>query len=427
MQENLKPTNNNPVNSILIKKILLVAFLLAFGFSIGYSLRDNGYIVSSTNGSLLKKASAYPNVTIDRSIPEDKKDLNFSLFWRVWDTLSSKYYDKSKVIESELVYGAIRGMVSAVGDPYTSFFKPEDNKIVQEDLQGSFGGVGIHIHLVGKQLAVEAPVPGTPAERANIQAGDYIIGIKDTAKNIDEDTVDMTLGEAVSLIRGQVGTKVTLNLLREGVDEPFDVELTRAIIDVPNVTLKYVGEGESIAHVRVNKFAADTLKEWDSAMTDVIVKQNLKGVIVDLRNNPGGYLTQAVDLGTDFLEIGDVVVIEDNGKDKREYKVQKLGRLRTTPVIVLINGGSASASEILAGALRDHQRAKLIGETSFGKGTIQESLQLNGDGGLHVTIARWLTPNETWVHGEGLTPDIEIKQNKDTEEDEQLEEAIKSF
>ncbi|MCX7928320.1 MAG: S41 family peptidase [Patescibacteria group bacterium] len=417
-------SSGNGLSFALLRKILVLVFFVALGFSLGYSLRDNGYIVTHSNFSLTK-VDSYPKVTINRSVPLEKTDLDFSLFWKVWDILSSKYYDKSKLIDSELVYGAIRGMVSAVGDPYTSFFKPEENKIVQEDLQGSFGGVGINIHMVNNQLVVEAPVPGTPAERANIQAGDYILRIKDKAKNVDRDTDGISLGEAVSLIRGQVGTKVTLSLIREGGDEPFDVELTRAIINVPSVSLSFVGKDSNLAHLRVNKFAADTLKEWNDAISDIVLKRNVKGIVLDLRNNPGGYLTQAVDLGTDFLEVNDVVVIEDNGKTKKEYKVQKLGRLRSMPVVVLINRGSASASEILAGALRDHGRAKLIGENSFGKGTIQEPVDLNGGGGLHVTVAKWLTPKGVWVNTTGLTPDIKISQDKQTEADEQLEEAVK--
>lgn len=424
MQGNLT-SEKNLIKPSLLARILFIAFFVGLGFSIGYTLRDNGYVIK-TGGEISKTpASFYPKVILDKSVPANKGELNFSLFWKVWDILSSKYYDKSKIVESELVYGAIRGMVAAVGDPYTSFFKPEENKIVQEDLQGSFGGVGIYIHMVNNQLAIEAPVPGTPAERANIQAGDYILAIRDRGKNIDRNTNGMTLGEAVSLIRGKVGTRVTLNLMREGVDEPFDVELTRAIINVPSVSLSFVGDGEKIAHLRVNKFAADTLKEWNDAILDITLKQSLEGVILDLRNNPGGYLNQAVDLASEFLEIGDIVVIEDSGKAKKEYKVQKMGRLRSVPVVVLINKGSASASEILAGALKDHERAKLIGQESFGKGTIQEPVDLNGEGGLHVTIARWLTPKGNWVNETGLAPDIKILQDKQTEVDEQLEEAIK--
>jgi carboxyl-terminal processing protease len=409
------------------KNILVWVIVIALAFSAGYTTRDGGWkLTNNQNGGIgiQSNATDYPTVKLTRELPADKQTLDFALFWRVWDTLSSKYYDKSKIVESEMVYGAIKGMVSSVGDPYTSFFEPDENKVVQDDLKGSFGGVGIHIHMVGKQLAVEAPVANTPAERAGIKAGDYIIQITDRDKSIEQDTLNMTLNEAVSIIRGPVGSKVSLLLAREGLDEPLSVELTRAVIDVPSVTLKYVGENEVVAHLRVNKFSADTLKEWDIAVSELVVKPNVKGIIVDVRNNPGGYLTQAVDLASDFLDMGKVVVIEDHGDKKSEFKVEKPGRLKKLPVVVMINGGSASASEIFAGALRDHGKAKLVGEKSFGKGTVQESLQIGTEGGLHVTIARWLTPNGTWVHKEGLTPDTEIENNIDTEEDEQLQEAI---
>jgi carboxyl-terminal processing protease len=214
--------------------------------------------------------------------------------------------------------------------------------------------------------------------------------------------------------------------LREGVDEPFTVDIVRDTLDIPSVAVTFVGDGQDIAHLSVYRFAAETQGEWDSAVTEILKKGQIKGIILDLRNNPGGYLQGAVDLATDFLDSGTVVVIEEDANKARvEYKVEKLGRLKKTKLVVLINKGSASASEILAGALRDQKKVVLVGDTSFGKGTIQEPEELDDGSGLHITIARWLTPNGTWVNEKGLEPDVKIKDDPATEVDEQLEEAIK--
>ncbi|OGM27295.1 hypothetical protein A2962_01950 [Candidatus Woesebacteria bacterium RIFCSPLOWO2_01_FULL_39_61] len=400
----------------ILSRLLIFILIISASFTGGYFFGINGFYAS---------IKGYPKVTIRREVPQDKTDLDFSLFWRVWDTLYSKYYDKTKLIESGLVYGAIRGMVAAVGDPYTVFLPPEENKVVQEDLQGNFDGIGIQIGFKGTQLVVMAPLSSSPAEKAGIKAGDYIIAIKDEKKGIDRGTQGITLPEAVQTIRGPKGTSVTLTLTREGEDEPFEKEITRANIDVPSVTVEYVGDQENIAHVKILKFAGETLEEWENTVVELVKKPNLNGIIVDVRNNPGGYLQGAVELASDFLEDGQVVVIEQDGDgSKQEFRVEKLGRLRKLKTVVLINGGSASASEIFAGALRDAKAVNLVGEVSFGKGTIQEPQQINGGAGLHITIARWLTPNGTWVNEGGLKPDSEVEDNPDTSEDEQLQKAI---
>jgi len=399
----------------LVRKVLLLSLLLSLTFSGGYFFGYKGFRASYQK---------FPKVTITREVPVDKKDIDFNLFWRVWDTLYAKYYDNTKLIPSELVYGAIKGMVSAVGDPYTVFLPPEENKVVQEDLQGSFEGVGIQIGFKGSQLAVVAPLPSSPAEEVGVKAGDFIIGIKDDRKSIERGTVGITIPEAVQIIRGPAGTKVTLVLLREGDTEPFEAEITREAINVPSVTVTYVGEAGRIAHVKILKFSGETTKEWEDAVVE-LVQKDLDAIIVDVRNNPGGYLQAAVDLASDFLENGETVVKEESaGQIRNEYRVEKLGRLRKGEVVVLVNEGSASASEILAGALRDNKRAELIGSTTFGKGTIQEPLQIDGGGGLHITIARWITPSGFWVNDGGLKPDVEVEDNPDTTEDEQLNKAI---
>lgn len=363
-------------------------------------------------------------VNISRELPGNHETLDFDLFWKVWDKISENYYDKGKVVEAEMVYGAIKGMVAAVGDPYTVFLAPTENKVIQEDLKGTFSGVGIQIGFKGTRLAVIAPLPGSPAEKAGVKPGDLIVGIKDEAKKVDRATDGMTLPEAVEIIRGNPNTKVSIAFIREGSDEPLLLDLTRENIDVPSVVTTFVGENKEIAHLKVLKFSAETTDEWKKAVS-TLTGPNIKGIVLDVRNNPGGYLQGAIDLASEFLKTGSVVVIEEaKGGVRHEFKVERLGVLQDKKVVVLVNGGSASASEILAGALRDVEGTKLVGEKSFGKGTIQEPVQVEG-AGLHITIAKWLTPKGTWVHENGLEPDVKVENKDDTDNDEQLDEAVK--
>jgi len=407
------------MNYKLLRNIFLTVIVVLASYAIGYTSGYKGY-----SASLLE----FPNVTIDRTVPDDKKELNFSLFWQVWDTLQVKYFDKGKLIPSEMVYGAIQGMVSAVGDPYTAFIPPKEYKIVQEDLNGSFDGVGIQIGFKGTQLAVIAPLPNSPAEAAGVKSGDLIMAIKDDLKDIDVGTMGMSTAEAIQIIRGPANTKVTLTLLREGVDDPIVTDIVRKNIDVPSVEVTYEGENDSVAYVKILKFSAETQTEWEDYIPEILSKSNLKGMIFDVRNNPGGYLQGAIDLASDFLEIGDNVVVEESGEGQRtEYRVEKLGRFRDIKLIVLVNEGSASASEIFAGAIKDNDRGEIVGVTTFGKGTIQEPQVLEKGVGLHITVARWLTPDGTWVNEGGLKPEVEIEDNEETEEDEQLQEALRLF
>jgi carboxyl-terminal processing protease len=351
------------------------------------------------------------------------QNLDFSLFWQIWDTLNTSYYDKSKLIPSNMVYGAIKGMVQALGDPYTMFLPPSENKISQEDLQGNFEGVGIQIGFKGTQLAVMAPLPGSPADKAGIKAGDLIVGIKDEVKKIDRSTSSISLAEAVSIIRGPAGSKVTLALTRQGTDNPIIVDLKREVINVPSVSVDFK---DDVAVIRLLKFGGDTESEWRKAV-DQIKAKNVNKVVLDLRNDPGGYLQAAVDIAGDFLKKNSVVAIEEKGNGARdEFRtILDSGAFVNSKVVVLVNGGSASASEILAGALRDDRRIQLVGDKTFGKGTIQEPQDLEGGAGLHITIAKWLTPNGVWVHDKGLDPDVKVKDDDKTTDDEQLLEALK--
>ncbi|MBI3443232.1 S41 family peptidase [Candidatus Woesebacteria bacterium] len=401
------------VSFIKTRNIIFLIILIFGAVSGGYILGAKGFEAD---------LGRFPVVSISRQLPPEKH-LDFTLFWKVWDTLEASYFDKTKIIPAKLIYGAIKGMVAAVGDPYTVFLPPDENKVVSEDLEGNFEGVGIQIGFKGTQLTIIAPLPETPAEKSGIKAGDYLIGIKDEKKNIDIGTVGLSLPEAVRLIRGPAGSRVTLTLLRKGEEKPIVIELTRAAISVPSVKLSY-RENESIAVVELVKFSADTQGEWDKIVSEMLNSQ-VTALVLDLRNNPGGFLQGAVDIASEFIKSG-VIVIEENAKgEKTELKVSKAGRLVNIPLVVLVNEGSASASEILAGALKDNKRAKIVGETTFGKGSIQEPQELNGGSSLHITTSRWLTPTGYWVDEKGLEPDVKIGDNEVTEEDEQLKEAIR--
>ncbi len=405
------------INFLKARKIILSALILIGVFAGGYYLGVEGYKAEITKAL---------EVTFSRQVPADK-NVDMGLFWETWDIMTQKYYDKSKLVPSQMVYGAIQGMVASAGDPYTTFLPPVQNKIVNDNLSGSFSGVGIEIGYKDGRLVVIAPLPGTPAERSGIKPGDYIVRIADKAKNLSIDSSGISTSEAVTYIRGTAGTKVTLTLVREGVKDPIVVEISREKIDVPSVTLTWAGDGNNIAVVKVSEFGAETKSEWNKVVSEIL-GGDTKGIIIDLRNNPGGYMQAAIDLASDFLPMGTTVVIQQSGNgSKQEYKSGSLPRLEKYKAVVLINGGSASASEILSGALRDNKEIKLVGDKSFGKGTIQEPIDMAGGSGIHVTTAKWLTPKGTWIHEKGLTPDIEISNLNGGAEDVQLNAAIKLF
>lgn len=398
-----------------IRRLILTIATISLIFFAGYKVGSEG----------LGLTGKFPQVSISRGQPVNRQDVDFSLFWKVWDTLETSYFDKTKLNQADMVYGAIQGMVAALGDPYTSFLPPSENKVVQEDLSGTFEGVGIQIGFKGKQLAVITPLPDSPAEDAGVKAGDFIIGIKDEAKDLDIGTFGLSLPEAVQAIRGRAGTKITLMLLRDGSDEAVEVEITRQKLEVPTLVLNFV---DDVAHLKLLRFGAETEDEWNKAVKSILAKKEVKGLILDLRNNPGGYLQASVDVASDFVKTGSVVVSEERGDGtKEDFRSEKIGLLTNMPTVILINEGSASASEILAGALRDLKSIKVVGVKSFGKGTIQEPLQLEGGTGLHITVAKWLTPSGTWVNGTGLEPDVKIEDDEKTTEDEQLQKAIETL
>ena len=351
-----------------------------------------------------------------------KLDLN--MMWVVKDKLEQMYLDPKKIENKNMVYGAISGLVQSLGDPYTVYLPPQDNERSNEDLNGEFGGVGISLGFKDRNLAVMAPLAESPAARAGLKAGDLILKIIDKENKVDRDTAGIGLEEAVNLIRGKIGTEVTLKMFREGDVEPFEVKLVRDNIVVPSLELKWVGESENVAWIQLNKFSERIFEEWPTMVEQINNKKNLGGMVLDLRNNPGGYLEASVVVASDFLNKGIVVKQADN-KGEKVYEVdESAGRLTTPKLTILVNGGSASASEILAGALKHYKRGKLVGEKTFGKGTVQQPQDFSDGSGLHVTVAKWLLPDGKNIHGVGVDPDVVVKYEKPQETDVKVQPEL---
>lgn len=371
------------------KKYFVIIFLVIFvcGYWLGQSEKKE--IISQT---------------------EEKADM--SLFWDTWDLVQEKYVDE--IEDENLIYGAIKGMVKALNDPYSSFMTPEENKQFLQDMQGSFEGIGAEIGIRNNVLTIIAPLEGMPAQKAGLKAGDKVI-------KVDEQlTAEMTLDDAVRLIRGPKNTPVTLTVLRNG--DSKEITIIRNKIDIKSVKLKIEN---NIAYLDLNGFLQDTSREFSLAAAQILISRP-KGIVLDLRNNPGGYLGQAVNVAGWFVNRGEVIAIENFGNSKtKEHKAFGNSRLKNYNLIILINQGSASGSEILAGALRDLREVQLIGEKTFGKGSVQELEQLANKSSLRISVAKWLTPNGYCIHEKGLEPDIAIQDDPETELDEQLEEAIR--
>ena len=346
-------------------------------------------------------------------------DTDFSIFWQAWNSLDDHFVGSTTPSSQEKVWGAISGLASSYKDPYTTFFPPEESKAFEETVSGNFEGVGMEIGIRDQILTVIAPIKGSPAFRAGILAGDKILKINATS------TEGMSVDKAVKLIRGPRGTTVTLNIFRNG-GKPFDVKVARDVIDIPTVETEKRADGVFV--IRLFNFSATSPGLFRNALREFALSGSHL-LVVDLRNNPGGYLEAAVDMASWFLPVGKIVVREDFGKNQDENIYRSKGYdvfNESLRLVVLVNGGSASASEILAGALHDHSKATIVGEKTFGKGSVQEVFPLPGRSSLKVTIARWLTPNGVSISQGGLKPDVEIKPSADPKEknDLQLEKAI---
>ncbi len=348
--------------------------------------------------------------------------VDFKLFWEAWNLIHEKYVDKDKLNTQNLVYGAVEGMINAAGDPFTNFVKPELNKKFQVEIKGEFSGVGMEIGMRKNQLTVISPIKDSPADKAGIKADDKILKIN------EKDTGGLTVEEAVSFIRGKKGTPVKLTIARNGLAKTKEFTIIRDVIKIPTITLKFIGDNQKIAHLQIHSFNQNVETDFRKAARQIL-SSGADRIILDIRNNPGGLLDSAVHISSWFLNNNDVVTIEKFGDGKEEFfRAANIGSLKHLPLVILVNKGSASASEILAGALKDNRGIKVIGEKTFGKGSVQEVFNLAAYGAtIKITIAKWLTPNGASINDNGISPDILVERKDEeieNEIDSQLEKAV---
>lgn len=410
---------NKPIKYTLVA--LLAIILLAGSFSGGFVA---GHLSSA---GLFGDMPALPGLSPNSDLPSGSQQATpqnletlFTPFWESWRLLHEKYVDQP-LDDTKLMQGAIRGMLGSLGDEHTSYMSPSEYQQANAGLSGSYDGIGAWVDPSGDYLAIVSPMKGSPALKAGLKAGDKIIKVD--GKDMSGIPGDLV----IQRVLGPAGTDVTLTILRTGED-PFDVKVTRAHITIPSVEGKMLGSG--IAYVQLNTFGDTTTDELKSTLKDLMA-QNPKGLILDLRNNGGGYLNTAVEVASQFIDKGAVLYEKYGDGTLKEYDATSGGLALDIPMVVLVNEGSASASEIVAGALQDDARAKLVGVTTYGKGSVQEWLPLSDNqGAVRITIAKWLTPLKRTIHKLGLTPDVVVKITKEdiaAGRDPQLDAAVQAL
>lgn len=408
---NLIEQNNKQVFyiTVVFTTLFFSLIFLLVGFFLGKELAS-------------EKNSAVPfnnSSTVENAISSDE-NIDFTLFWEVWDLLEKKYVDHDQLDSQEMMYGAINGMLMSTGDPYTGFLDPEQMKIFDEELSGDFEGIGAEIGIKDNILTVVSPLDDSPAMRSGLMAGDKIVKIN------GEDTSGLNIFEAVSKIKGKKGTEVVLNIYRSGEEDVRDVSVIRDAINVKSVKVEFVSD---VAHIKLTQFGKHTNSELQAAIK-VIQDSDAKAVILDMRNNSGGYMGTAIEVASKFLK-NDLLVVSQMEAESKEKKYYSDGYAPfvNVPVVILINGGSASASEIVAGALRDNREdVVLVGKRSFGKGSVQELIPTSDKTAARITIAKWFTPNGDHVDEEkALDPDVEVEfsiEDYENDRDPQLDKAI---
>ncbi|MCA9969361.1 MAG: S41 family peptidase [Anaerolineales bacterium] len=368
------------------------------------------------NAGYLLGQSPWAPIQAFSSAPAQVDQQTIAPFWEAWTLVHNRFYQQP-LNDNRLVEGAIDGMLAILDDPHTRYLSPDDEAAARARMEGEFQGIGVEVESVDGNITIVAPIDGSPAAEAGLLPGDILRAADGTS------LTGMDLSEATSFVRGPKGTPVTLTIEREG--ELFDVEILRDVIPLLSVRSSMLEEG--IAYVRLSTFGNDSTQEMKSALESLLA-QNPTGLILDLRNNPGGGLNSAVSIADLFLPAGPVLIESLGSGEQEVLESTDNGIAQDIPLVVLINEGSASASEVLAGAVRDRDRGTLIGVTSFGKGTVQSWYGLSNGGGVRITFARWLTPAEEWIHQSGIEPDIVVPLPEaipgEAQEDTQLQAAI---
>ncbi|NCN21978.1 S41 family peptidase [Candidatus Falkowbacteria bacterium] len=397
-----KSSCNSNYSKKIVPTLVLAVLIFAGGFYFGLNNQADPF-----------RSVAYYGE--DEVVEEEK--LDFNLYWEVWDNVKTNYVDKNKIEDKDLFYGSLRGIAESTGDPYTIFMDPVETKEFSDDLAGTFEGIGAEIGLRNDITTVIAPLDDTPAQKAGLRSGDKIYAVDDAP------TIGLTITEVVRKIRGEKDTKVKLTIIR-GDEKPFDVEIIRGVIVVKSVKTEMRADGVYV--LRLSNFNDDTELLFKQAVDDILVKQP-RGIILDLRNNPGGYLDTAINIASEWIEDGVIVAEQLNNNRRNEYPARGLARLKDFKTVILVNGGSASASEILAGALRDYRKATLVGETTFGKGSVQALKPLSDGSILKVTISKWLTPAGDSIDEKGIDPNIEVElsvEDVNNDLDPQMDKAL---
>ena len=397
-------------NRKYLMKSVSAILLFAIAFGIGYQSGRKGLVFQPKSFQVVNQNNAPASV-------------DYNLLWDAINIVNQKYIDKP-IDQQKVLYGAVQGAIAAVGDPYTTFFTPDSLNNFQTGLKGSFGGIGAEVGEKDGNIVIIAPIDGSPAQKAGLMAGDAILGVNASS------TAGWTVDQAVNVIRGPKGTAVTLSIGRAGKSAPFDVKITRDNIVIKSVKWTYKTEGtKTIAVVTISEFGDDTTGLFNQAVSDILT-HHVDGIIIDLRKNPGGYLQSAVDVASNWVKAGDLVVSEVHSDGSSiKYTGEGNPKLDGIKTIVMINGGSASAAEILSGALHDHGFAQLLGQKSFGKGSVQELDNLPEGGAVKVTIAKWVTPNGVNLNHNGLNPDIPVSPSASATStvDTQMDAALQQF
>lgn len=385
---------------------VLIVMLVAVSFIGGFSLGQG-------------KSNKSRQVALGATATTTNDDLfDFNVYWETWDALRSNFVYNSKLKDKDMFYGSLKGLAAAANDPYTVFMTPDETKDFNNDLAGTFEGIGAEVGMRNNIVTIVAPLSGAPAEKAGLKAGDKVYAID------GKSALGLTVDEAVKKIRGVKGTFVTLTIIRDKENKPREIKIKRDVIITKSVAVTYRPDG--IALIKVTGFNDDTLSLFKAAVKDIKIKKP-KGIILDLRNNPGGYLDTAVAMVSEWVKAGPVVIEQFGDGKRNEYPAAGDPELADYKTVVLVNGGSASASEIVSGALRDYKKATLVGEKTFGKGCVQTVSHLSDGSTVKVTIAIWLTPNGDYINEKGLNPQVEVKLTEDDvnkNKDPQLQKAV---
>lgn len=408
--ENKQKKNSFKINIFFVIVLIFIAFIAGKSSAPATGSVNNQGIGVSYDSEIVNKYQDENGNYI--------KEVDFDLYWQVWEELKNKYFDADKIKDSDLFYGSLKGMVNAVGDPYTSFLDPELSKQFSEDMSGSFEGIGAEIGIRDDILTIVAPLPETPADKAGIKSGDKVYEIN------GESTMGISVDEAVSKIRGPGGSEVILTIFREDFSEPKEITIVRDTIEINSVETELLED--NILLITISSFNDDTLSSFNIAVREAENNQ-VSGIILDLRNNPGGYLDTAIEVASEWVESGPVVIEKFDEENEENYLARGIARLSNYKTVVLVNGGSASASEIVAGALQDYNLATIVGTQTFGKGSVQTLNPFSDGSALKVTVAKWLTPQGSYITDIGISPDKVIEyslEDFENEVDPQLNEAL---